>query len=508
MMKKYLYFSLVTVVLLNSCGFSPQEALINQTKSAVWAVPLINDEVKLQDLFTVANTGDVEIETDEEGKVTVVYQGEVLNDPASVVFPPIFGIFDIPFSDSIFQLDLSQAGTTQDIDSAVFLRDELYFKYNYSGEDPLVITLTVDELKKDGQPLTQIISHPGSSDGSVVQVEAPPVKINGYTMAGNDNLITFRYDARKLNGDRIEIDLITFNWNLLEFAYVEGSFPKSEREIIGSFIPIGLYNRWLSGTMDFVEPSIEVNAENTFGFSVGAEFKEMTLETIDGEIFELTSSIIDDGILFNFPDFDEMGEVKYTNFNFTEENSNFKEIFNNRVKQFNYRINAIANPLDDPEFKGYLLNENYYAVQLRVEVPMHLGIQNLQVVDTFDFSFDLPEYNLDSLQFKLILENKFPIDVTTQLYMLDEDNEVIDSLFEEGEIFLPGGTYSGSSTLTNISSASFFIDMTEERVQKFMDTKRILVRPTFRSTPNGSDPIWIYDTYGLGVKLGAKFSLE
>ena len=491
-----------------SCTLPNQERALDELDNAVWAVPILNDEVKLQDIFSVANTGDTEVSTDQDGRVTISYEGEVLNDPASVVFPPIFGLFDIPFSDTIFQLDLGATGTTQQVDSAVFLRDELYFKYNYSGSEPLEITLTVEEFKKDGEVLTQVINHPGSSDGSVVQVVAPPYKIKGYHMANNNNIVTFRYDARTPTNERVEIDAVSVNWNFLEFDYVEGSFPKSEREVIGSFIPIGLYDQWLSGTMNFVEPKIEVNIENSFGFAVGAEFKEMSLETIDGDVLDLSSSIIDDGIIFNFPGFDEMGEVKFTDFEFTKDNSNFKEIFNNRVMRFNYRINAVANPDDDPDFKGYLRSDNFYSVQLRVEVPMHLGINDLQVVDTFDFAFDFPNEGLDSLELKLILENKFPVDVTTQLYMLNAGGNIIDSLFSDGEIFLPGGTYSGTSVLTDVSSESFFIDLSNERIENLKRTKRILVKPTFKSTPNGDDPLWIFDTYGLGVKMGAKFSLD
>lgn len=498
------------VCVLNACRLPTQENLLEEIDEAVWAVPLINDELKLQNVLTVAKNvaGDVNINTDDEGKVSISYEGEVLRDPASVVFPPIFGLFDLPFSDSTFQLDLAQGGIDSEIDSAVFLRDELYFKYNYSGSEPLTITLTVEELIKDGEPMKQVIVHPGSTDGSVVQIEGPPVKIAGYHMAKNQNIITFKYDARRPNGERIEIDAVTVNWNILEFDYAQGYFPKSEREVVGSFIPIGLYSRWLSGTMNFVEPRIEVNVENSFGFAVGAEFKEMTLETIDGEVLELSSSVIDDGLLFEYPGFDEMGEVKYTDFQFTQDNSNFKEIFNNKVKQFNYRINAVANPADDPDFIAYVRSDNYYAVQLRVEVPMHLGIDDLQLVDTFDFAYEFPDQGLDSLELKLILENKFPVDLTTQVYLLDENNVVLDSIFHEGEISLKGGTYSGSNVLTNISKEVVYIDLSQSRRENLKKSKRILVKPTFKSTPNGQDPIWIYDTYGLGIKMGAKFSLD
>lgn len=501
-------FLICSSFILQSCDFSFREKLEEQVEDAIWAVPLINDEIKLQDIFAVANTGDVVIESDEEGKVSVSYQGEVLNDPASVVFPPYFGLIDIPFSDTVFALDLAVLGVAQEIDSAVLLRDELYFKCSYSGAEPLTITITLDEFVKDGKSLTQVVTHPGSSDGTPVLVEAAPAKVGGHSLSDYNNTLTFRYDARTPSGERIKIDGVTVNWNILEFAYAEGYFPKSSREVVGSFIPINLYDRWVAGSMDFVEPKIVVDIENSFGFSVGADFKEMSLVTLDDDNLELESTLLDDGIFFNFPGFDEMGVVKYTNFEFTKDNSNFKELFNNKIKQFNYRIDAVSNPLDLPDFRGYFRNDNYYAVQLKVDVPMHLAIDNLTLVDTFDFTFDFPDDVLDTLELKLILENRFPVDVTAQLYMLDEKNSIIDSMFHDGELFLAGGTFSGTNMLTDIAKETLFIDLTDDRIDNFRRTRRILAKPTFNSTPNGSDPIWIYDSYGLGIKMGAKFSLD
>ena len=507
MINKIIFLLFITVGIY-SCNFPDRDTLLDSTKDAIWAVPLINDEIKLQDLFVSNLNTEVQISSDAEGKVTVSFEGEVLNDPASVVFPPIVGIFPIPFSDTIFTVDLSQGATLNKIDSAEFLRDLLFFKYVSSDPDPLTITLTIEDMKLNGEPLTQTVIHPGSQDGSPVTIDGLPISVKGYYMAGNDNKITFKYDARKASGERIKIDNIIFTFNIFEFAYIQGYFPKSSREVVGSFIPINLYNQWLGGTMDFVDPKIDVKIENSFGFAVGADFKEMSIETIGGEKLDLESSLIDDGIVFDYPNFDEIGEIKYTDFDFDKDNSNFRIIFNDRVKQFNYVIDAIANPEDDPDFLGYMRSDSYYAVALKVDVPMHLAINNLQLVDTLDVNLDFGKDYLDTAEIKLILENNFPMDVTTQLYMLDENNNVIDSLFQEGEIFLKGGTFSGSSVLDNVEKQTFFIDFTDEKITNLMNTKRILAKPTFLSTPQGTDPIWIYDTYGLGIKMGVKFSLE
>lgn len=499
---------LFCIILLSSCNLPQTDGLLEETKNAVWALPIINDEIKLQDILSNSDNSNTKVYSDEEGKITISYEGEVLREDASIVFPPIFGLGYISLSDTIFQLDLSQGGTENEIDSAVFLQDKLHFKFVSSSEEPLNVKAYIDEFVKDGEKLSQSVFFPGSPDGSPVEIIGENIDLNGYSLIGNENKITFHYEAIKENGEKVKIDQVAVNFNVLVFKFLQGYFPKKVRPVAGSIIPVNLYKQWLSGTMDFVDPKVSLDVENSFGFAVGADFNKMSLTTISGEEYDLEGEIIDNGIIFNYPEYDEIGEIKTTSFQFNKDNSNIDLIFEDRVAEFGYDIDAIANPMDDKDFIGHMTNESFYAVQLSVDVPLHLAINNLQLVDTLDFSLDLENELIDSIELKLILANNFPLDISTQLYLLDENNIVLDSIFQEGMITLEGGTYSGSSMLINVEDQVFFISFPKEKISNLLNAKRLLAKPIFNSTPDGEQHIWIYDTYGLKIKMGAKFSIE
>ncbi len=491
-----------------SCDFPSRDSILEETKDALWAIPLLKDEIKIQDIFVEDQDG-VSLFSDDEGKVIVTYEGEVLRDPASVVFPPIPGIVPIPLTSTTFELDLTMGGgTLNEIDSAVFLRDFLHFRIKSDDPAPFTVKAWIDEINKDGEKLTQELGFPGSPDGSEIEIIGEDIKLNGWNLIGNDNKITFHYEAKYLNNEVAENVQVEVFFNILEFSYVQGYFPKTIRPVTGSFVPINLYNRWISGTMDFVEPRVVMDVENSFGFAVGADFKEMTIETIDGAKLPLESEIIDNGIIFEYPELDEIDVVKNTNFDFDKDNSNIAIIFNDRVAQFNYTIDAIANPANELDFLGFMTNNSYYAVQVKVEVPMHLAINNMQITDTLDFNFSPDNTGLDTLELKVILENNFPVDVRTQLYFLDENNVAIDSVFSDGEKFLKGGTYKDGGVLEDVDEQTFFVDFSEEKLDNLVKSKRILVKPTFISTPNGQDHLWIYDHYNIKIKMGAKFSIK
>ncbi|MDA9773912.1 hypothetical protein N9B82_03055 [Saprospiraceae bacterium] len=508
MSKIFNLFFLLFALSLFSCEFPTQESLIEESKGALWAVPLLKDEIKIQDIFVDDNDG-VSVFSDTEGKVIVTYEGEVLRDPASVVFPPIPGIIPIPLIDTIFELDLTMGGgTLNEIDSAVFLRDFLHFRIKSSSTTPFVVTGWIDEINKDGSKFVQTIGFPGSPTGVELEFAGEEVKLEGWNLIGNDNKVTFHYKALDLSGEPVDNVEVEVFFNILEFSYVQGYFPKTIRPVTGSFIPINLYSRWLSGTMDFVEPKVTMDVENSFGFAVGAEFQQMSIETIDGMELAMESDIITNGIIFEYPELDEIDVIKNTNFDFNKDNSNIAIIFNDRVAKFNYTIDAVANPLNEPDFLGFMTNNSFYAVQVKVEVPMHLAIKDLQLVDTLDLNFDVTNEYLDTAELKVILENNFPIDVSAQLYMLDANNNIIDSIFQEGEKFLKGGTYVDGGVLQDIDEQTYFVEFSEDKIDNLLKSKRILVKPTFISTPNGEDKIWIYDNYNLQIKMGAKFSLK
>ena len=235
----------------------------------------------------------------------------------------------------------------------------------------------------------------------------------------------------------------------------------------------------------------------------------MTLETTGGEKFDIEAEVIETGIIFNYPTFEEMGEVKLTYFEFTKDNSNVREIFEDRIAKFNYNIDAIANPSDDPDFLGYMTSDSYYAVQLNVEVPLNLSVNQLKVTDTLDINLPDNEVSyIDTAELKLIVENNFPIDVTTQLYLMNDQDEVIDSIFDKGPIFLAGGTYDGTETLSDVDKQTYFIDFSANKLANLKETKRLLVQPTFQSTQGDGEYVWIYKDFGIRIKMGAKFSLE
>jgi len=68
---------------------------------------------------------------------------------------------------------------------------------------------------------------------------------------------------------------------------------------------------------------------------------------------------------------------------------------------------------------------------------LYASASDFKLVDTFALSFNTEEFDdARQLDFKLVVGNGFPVEVGIQLYFLDEDKMVFDSLFDNGASML------------------------------------------------------------------------
>lgn len=497
--------AILMIVGICSCDTeSIKDQLIEEVKEGIYAAPVLNDTIKITDLFS--KEGNAKYSTDEDGKITISYEGDVLTENADIIAPPLIGIGDIEIPDTSFVIDYGN-GSTNTVDSAVIQGNTILFRYVSIINEELKVRVWIEEMVKDGEPLHQEITLP-ASNGQKIEITGETINMAGYSLRGNDNKLTIKYDARTPSGERVKLTRIYMNFNLIKFSYLQGYFPKTERPAEGSFIPIGLYNGWVSGSMEFTKPEILIGVINGFGFPVGARFNKMTLNTVGDETLELEAQQLQEGITFNYPSLEEVGQTKYSSFSFDNSNSNLAELFQNRVNKVTYDVDALANPEDIPNFVGFLTNESYYTVQVKVDVPMELTIKDLVLQDTFDFNINERNEYVDSLELKLILENSYPIDISAQGYLLNDDLEIVDSIFTEEYVINAADVNTDSGELLKKTKNIAFINFSEDRINDVINSKKLIFRFKIDTQKNYSEPIWLYDHYGIVVKAGAIFKIK
>ena len=90
----------------------------------------------------------------------------------------------------------------------------------------------------------------------------------------------------------------------------------------------------------------------------------MELTSITGNRVNLESEFVQKGVDFNYPFLNEIGKTKTTYFSFDRNNSNIRDIFNEKTKTIEYDISAEINAEKDTSINGFADEKDVYKRQV------------------------------------------------------------------------------------------------------------------------------------------------
>ncbi len=488
-----LHFSCIDIEKETDVGLSDQEYEV--------AVPLVNTKITVSKIAE-ASKGNTGIKLDADGKATVIYNGEVIRRSAASIFPPFPGVIPYLILDTTSNIKL-QFNNTYLIKNAVFEDTKINFYFENALPSDVKIKMRILELTKNGKVFESdfVMKY---NNTLPVKLQTEQISLDGWTLKSETNSLTFDYDAVLPDGTKIKLDKALMNFDIIKFSYIDGYLGYHVFAVDGSIIDVGLFNKWLSGSFDFEDPKITISVDNAFGLPVRSRVNKMDLTSVTGKTVSLESQFINTGIDFAYPSFSELGVVKTTKFDFNKNNSNIRQIFNEKTKTIAYDISALVNPERDTTIRGYITDNSYFLVNVAVEVPLNGSVNQLVVTDTI--KIELGDYNeVRSAEFKAITSNDFPADIRVQAYFLDESGAKLEQLFVGDGYELPAATLQANGkTLPGVEKTQL-IDFTEAQFERIKASKKLAIVGYINTRDsNQKKSLWIYDNYGIGLKLGAK----
>lgn len=458
-----------------------------------YAFPLINSSISVADITENENTDGI-VFIDPEGRVTVRYSGDVIQRNSFEVFPPIPGIGDFPLLDtsSILVLPFVDMFRTRKM---TFRETMATFKFTSQFDEVVDVKLTIPKMEKDGVVFEQNYS---LAPGEVFV--SPQVSFLDWTLYSDLTEIEVVYDARLANGERVKLDYAAIAVDFLLFKYAEAFFGSQLFDIQGDFITLGVFDNWESGGVSFVDPKVRILVDNSFGFPTRSRVNMLDLVTADGRVLPLESEFINTGINFGFPTFDEVGQVITTDFAFDNTNSNIAELFEERIVQVIYDVDALAFPDNNPDEFGFVTNESFFRVSVEVELPMQGTVNDLQLYQEYDIN-ELDIEFAEEVELKTITSNTFPVDINLQAYFLDLSGTIVDSLYVGGPTRLQS-----SDDLTQEETVEF-VQIIDQRLEALKSARKVGLRVGLQN-PESDEPFWILADQQVSLRIGAKVKVN
>lgn len=472
-----------------------------------FALPLLNANFTFQSM--VESLGDLATVTIEpDGCIRLTYEGEVLREGADVITNAIneslpLGIPVIVASDTM-TLPFNVPGEYEFDIIRLKQGTLLSALNNVSSYGNLTVQVIYPNFSKDGAP----IIHTFQTDGGNTYGESTDLA-DATINPEEDGTLKVIYTAVDSDGNNVTLPSNVF-FNILDdlqFAYLEGYLGEEVFDSTPGDITIDFFDDIVGGNVYFADPTITMTVTSSFGIPVSSKAEYFDVININGDTLALQSDELgeDLSVNFNYPALDEVGETKETVYIFNKDNSNIAEIIGSGPRLIRYDIDALPNPDQNTALRGFISCESEYFVHMKADLPIYGYASDFNANQKFDLNFGGYE-NVKSAEFKIITENELPIDIDMQLYFLNVDGAIVDSLFNEATKVFASPNIDETGVTTGSAEQTLIVPIEANRFRTIADNaKQAEVKSSFSTNDYENETaVKVKADQKMGVRIGLK----
>lgn len=286
--------------------------------------------------------------------------------------------------------------------------------------------------------------------------------------------------------------------------YAKGYFGNSTFNIGPDETNFDMFNRIVGGSINLEDVNFNLSLENPIGLDARVFINNLkSINSRTGNSIDLVNSIV--GAPININRAAESGTTvypTYANYPLTTSNSNIKPMIENLPDKFGYSMQIITNPMGNVSASNdFIYSNQLLKAKMNMEIPLSLIATNLTLVDTFDIDLQNNDgtQNVKSGKLTLIANNGFPFDASVQLYLLNESNQVTDSLYMYANT-IDQAPLNASLRAIGKKTTKLVSALSETKMNLLYNTKRVKLKVKF-NTASQSQYVGIYSNYSIDLKL-------
>ena len=342
---------------------------------------------------------------------------------------------------------------------------------------------------------------------------------NGYNDITSSIRVNLDSNASSLTvtgGDKLVDAHITFK-RVIPY-YAKGYFGTTTKTFGPENVKFPVFSKIVAGSLNLQNVNVNLTINNGFGVDASLVLSKLTsnrgIDTIPltdnavvGSTIHINRATPTNNVAPASP-----VNPSVSNFSITPSNSNILQWLDNMPTSIGYKLQVITDPLgnvsgfNDFAYYGYGINAN-----INVTIPLSLIANNLTLADTLAVNFagsGTTTQHVKSGKLTLYASNGFPFSAGLQLYLLNKNNMVYDSLFIPAQTIASGIVNAITGIVTSPQSSVLTISLDEAHTQELLNTKNMIMYARFNMGNLPSTYRKIYDYYQLGVKLVANFDYQ
>jgi hypothetical protein len=420
-----------------------------------------------------------------------------LNLPASVI--PANGRVTLPAQNLSFDLDFNP----EKFDEILFTQGTLRVT---AQSNPLIpnlqfqASINFPTLTKDGQALTQTIQSGGAPQTISIADYKGVFDNNLFSTSVVITLISGASPTTIPPGTRFNV---TLGFSNINFDYVLGFFGEQSVDLPEETLTIGAFENIFEGVnVSLASPRISFIVINEYGIPVTVFFDALEARNSTGSLSLETSP--SSPVIAGFPTI--RGDSAFTTVIVTNAN----ELLNFAPTEFYYKVRAVINDgLTDGD--NFSESDSELSVRMNVEVPFIGHASNIVISDTLEIDLsDVESSDIEEALIKVSAINELPLDASLQLYLLDENDILFDSLLDSSNgknTIIVGADTDATGVPTTAGKLENEITISPAKINNLFEAKKIIIASRMQTADNPKD-VKFRATDQLTIKLGLKAKLK
>jgi hypothetical protein len=305
--------------------------------------------------------------------------------------------------------------------------------------------------------------------------------------------------------ETLTLDLNSAN---IEYLNVQGYFGQQQiSQQTADSVLIKIFQNATDGHFELNNVKVNFTIDNSFGFPVDINLSNLkTINPVSGVVTLLEGfpSIIN----VAYPTV--MGDSEQSNLLLTSANtSNLSTLISPTPKYFYYELSAISNPNGPSSNLNFIENDSRFKLTAEVDMPLDGLAYGFSVSDTVDYDFTDNPAELESIMFRLITDNGFPVNLGTQIKALDVNNNELFTIFDTPEFIVQSAPTNSTGEAVGKTKKISDIVLDEQKVNLMSLVKKFVIYGELSTKDYQSNTyVKFLDSYKIDLKLAVQVQIK
>lgn len=403
-----------------------------------------------------------------------------------------------------------------ELNRAVVKKGFLKIDYKNTYAQPLLFNYIINSATLWGSQLTvnQVVPG-GSSLTKIYALDNYNINLTGISGNKVNTLVQTYTISTATNGTPDVLQTgqgLSINLSFIDIVpeYIQGYFGQQDLSFGPDSSSFDFLNNFSTSNLALTQSAINFRIINEFGIEMSSSINNLkSIKTTPANVVMLNSGNMLQSINVgranktNNPSNPVFPWFKQININST--NSNLNPFLENLPNYLGYSVKAKLNPLGNVSAGNDFA---YYGRGLKViadvDIPLALSADyfsliNLSKVDLTQLK-ELSDVN--SCEIRLSARNNYPFKARIQGYMLNDQNQILDSLFIPGQNIIESAITDGNNVVLNYVDSKLVASFDKTKIENLTQCKQIKF-VTYLYLPNQPTPIKIKDDSYLDLIVSA-----